>query len=85
MNVKLTALTILVVVTLLQGCTVVRLATAPIRYTAHQVGKARAEKRGERRGEERAEKRAEKDAEERPAPPSHIDRPDAPPPETPAN
>ena len=67
--------------TLGQGCTVVRLATAPIRFASHQIGKARAEKRGERR----AEKRHEKEAEERLASPSHIDRPDALPPETPAN
>ena len=57
---------------LLQGCTVVRVATkvatAPIRYTAHQVGKARAEQRGE----ERAQKRYEKEAAERAAPPQHI-------------
>ncbi len=74
----------LVAALLLQGCTVVRVATsaatAPIRYTSHQISKARAEKRGERRAKKGAEKEAEREA-----PPTHIDRPDALPPETPAN
>ena len=82
MNVKLTALcTILVVAILQQGCLVYRVATAPVRYAAHRAAIARAEKRGERRGE----KRREKEAEARPAAPSHIERPEAPPPEAPAN
>ena len=80
MNVKLTALcAILVVAFLHQGCIVARVATAPIRFAAHRVEIARAEKRGEKR----AEKRREKEAEAREAPPSHIERPDLPPP--PAN
>ncbi len=82
MNMKLTSLcAILIVTLLLQGCIVARVATAPLRYAVHRGAIARAEKRGERR----AEKRIEKEAEARPAPPSHIERPDAPPPEAPAN
>lgn len=82
MNVKLTALGAIVVVSLLlQGCIVARVATAPVRYAAHRVAIARAEKRGERR----AEKRAEKEAERRDATPTHIERPDLPPPPDPAN
>jgi len=82
MNVKPTALgTLLVVAILLQGCIVARVATAPVRYAAHRAEIAKAEKRGEKR----AEKRSEKEAETKEAPPSHIERPDAPPPDAPAN
>jgi len=61
---------------LLQGCIVARVATSPIRYAAHRVEIARAEKRGERR----AEKRSEMESERRAPAPSHIDRSDLPPP-----
>ncbi len=82
MNVKPTALGIILIVALLQqGCIVARVVTSPIRYAEHRAEIARAKKRGERE----AEKRSEKEAEKREAPPAHIERPDAPPPEAPAN
>ncbi len=67
MNVKPTALGGLLLVAILQqGCIAYRVATAPVRYAAHRVEIARAEKRGEKKAEERA------------APPQHIDSPAAP-------
>ncbi len=82
MNMKPTALvTLLVVAIFQQGCMVARIATAPIRYGAHRVAKARAE----RRGEKKAEKRAEEKAAERAAAPQHIERPDIGPPAAPVD
>ena len=82
MNMKYTALVSLLIVAFFQqGCLAYRVATAPIRYGAHRVAIARAE----RRGEKKAEKRAEKKAAERAAAPSHIERPDIGPPAAPGD